>query len=129
MRAVKNGGRQRRVQIAGASFWVREMSNDDQPDEHWAEKQRRLRPEAKPLVILTVCPDRFAEGVLNSLRRYYNLYFWVICRAAQDNDDRVICNKELQMLRSVGKVVEEFKLKESPAHRARKFKAFVARYT
>ncbi len=111
----------RRVTIGGREFWIRRMSNDDLPRE-WANAVQGLDPGRRPYVILTVCPKPDGLAVLETLRRGYDLFFWILRRCY--SDERVVTAEEVQALRAVGEV-EVFESKEDDVARAAALRQFI----
>lgn len=111
----------RKALIGGRSFVIWRMSNDD-VEEDWVKKIRRLDPNRNPHVVLTVCPKREAMSVLSELRKKYALFFWVMRRSY--TEDRVIPPAEEQQLRRLG-VVEVFSDRAEARVRAAEFRRFI----
>lgn len=120
--------RVRRTEIAGTEYFIRRMSNDDQP-EGFIKRMKAMQPDFWPQILAALCPDfddpeKDTAAVLQSLRdKGYKLFFWVLAKQ-YGTDDR-IQKTEISQLRSFGKV--EIYDDEAEAHvRAKKFKAYVA---
>lgn len=119
--------RVRRTEIAGIEYFIRRMSNDDQP-EGFVKRMKAMRPDRRPQILAALCPDfddrkKDTAAVLQSLRDSgYKLYFWVLARQYGKNGQ--IHPAEISRLRSFGKV-EIFDEVAEANVRARKFKAYI----
>ena len=120
--------RVRRMEIEDTEYFIRRMSNDDQP-EGFIKRMKAMHPDSWPQILAALCPDfddpeKDTAVVLKSLRdKGYKLFFWVL--AKQYGTDRHIDKAEISRLRSFGKV-EVFDGEAEANVRAKKFKAYVA---
>lgn len=126
--ALTNGNyRLRRTTIAEDEFFIRRMSNDDQP-KGYIKFMLSLDPTLRPYLIAALCPQfddptKATDSILTSLRaKGYQLFFWVI--EHQFGTDEVVTAKEIQRLRRFGKV-EVFSATSEAGARAKSFKSFV----
>jgi len=126
--ALTNGNyRLRRTTIAEDEFFIRRMSNDDQP-KGYIEFMLSLDPALRPYLIAALCPQfddptAATNSILTNLRaKGYQLFFWVI--EHQFGTDEVVTAKEIQRLRGFGKV-EVFSATAEAGSRAKSFKNFV----
>ena len=128
LRALTGGShRIRRTEIAGIEYFIRRMSNDDQP-KGFVKWMKAMHPDRWPQILAALCPDfdnpaKDTAGVLQSLRdNGYKLYFWVL-RSQYGTDNR-ISSTDISRLRSFGKVDIFDEIAEANA-RAKRFKAYV----
>jgi len=127
--ALTNGNfRLRRITIAGVKFFIRRMSNDDQPD-GYIKFMKSINPARRPYLIAALCP-RFnnhateTNSILSTLRaKGYQLFFWVI--EHQYRTSAVVKTKEIKRLRKFGKV-NVFSARAEAAARSASFKRFVS---
>ncbi len=129
LRALTNDNwRLRKTTIKGFEFFIRRMSNDDQPA-GYIKFMTTINPEAKPYLIAALCPqfekpEAGTELILKALlRKGYKLFFWVI--EHQYGTNEVISTKEIQALRKYGNV-EVFSKKSEALARSKNFKQFVS---
>ena len=129
LRALTNDNfRLRRTTIGGVEFFIRRMSNDDQP-KGYEEFMKSLNPEQRKHLIAALCPQfddpaAATNSILTTLRaKGYQLFFWVI--EHQYGTSEVVTAKEIQRLRSFGKV-EVFSATAESAARSKSFKHFVS---
>jgi len=129
LRALTSGAfRLRRTTIDGIEFFIRRMSNDDQPA-GYIEFMKTIDPTFRPHLIAALCPqfDDLAAAtstILTTVRANgYQLFFWVI--EHQYGTTEVVSEKEIQQLRGFGKV-EVFSLSAEATARARSFKQFIS---
>ena len=119
--------RVRRTQIAGVEYFIRRMSNDDQP-KSFIERMAAMEPDRWPQILAALCPDfdnptKATATVLQGLRdRGYKLYFWVLTQ--QHGTGESIRSCEISRLRKYGKV-ELFSKQAEAAIRAKNFRAYV----
>ena len=119
--------RKRHVKISGHEFFIRRMSNDDQPKGYF-DFMKSLSPEEKELLIAALCPNferesAQTEEILNILKnKGYKLYFWVI--ECQFGTNEKIKPEEISKLRSFGEVFV-LATKESSDARAKKLKMYI----
>lgn len=128
LKLLTNGThRVRRTEIADVEYFIRRMSNDDQP-EGFIKRMTTIHPDLWPHILATLCPDfddpkKATATVLQALRdKGYELFFWVL--AQQYGTGARIQSSELARLRSFGKV-EVFAETAEANVRAKKFKAYV----
>ncbi len=128
LKALTDGNSyQRRITIAGSDFFIRRMSNDDQP-EGFIELMQSIAPEHEPYVLAALCPHfkdpaKGTRDVLQTLRnRGYLLYFWVMKHRFGKPD--VITQAEIDQLRRFGTVEVVEQQIEADA-RAKQFNAYV----
>lgn len=120
--------RLRKTTVGGIEFFIRRMSNDDQP-EGYIEFMKSLDPALRPYLIAALCPQfddpvAATNSILSTLRaKGYQLFFWVI--EHQYGTSEVVTSKEIQRLRSFGKV-EVFPTTSESVTRAKSFKRFVS---
>ncbi|WP_287497027.1 hypothetical protein [Pandoraea sp. CB10b_02] len=119
--------RVRRTKIDGIEYFIRRMSNDDQP-EGFVKRMKAMHPDRWPQILAAVCPDfddpeKDTAAVLQSLRDSgYKLYFWVLgCQYGTNNR---IPSADISRLRSFGDVEIFDEIAEADV-RARKFKAYI----
>ncbi len=129
LRALTNDNfRLRKTTIGGVEFFIRRMSNDDQP-RGYEEFMKSLDPELRQHLIAALCPQfddpaAATNSILTTLRaKGYQLFFWVI--EHQYGTSEVVAAKEIQRLRSFGKVEVFSAMAESTA-RSKSFKHFVS---
>ncbi len=129
LRALTNDDfRVRKIGIGGEEFFIRRMSNDDQP-EGYIKFMQSVYPATKPNLIATLCPnfhnpDAATESILSTLRANgYKMFFWVI--EHQYGNVGAVTAKEISRLRKFGKV-EIFSRKFEATARAKNFKRFVS---
>lgn len=118
------------ITINKIDYFVRRMSNDDQPDGLVAFA-KKLDPDKKPNVIATLCPnfidsDRYTHDILGAIKaKGYQIHFWVILNRAKPskNGKNNIEPKEITELRSYGKVkvYDEGGLPKTHAHNLRTY--------
>lgn len=119
--------RVKKIKIDGVEFFIRRMSNDDQPA-GYVKFMKSISPTAKPYLIATLCPnfdgtDATTDSILNTLRvNGYELFFWVI--EHQFGTSQVVTAEVIQRLRSFGKVAV-FSATAEAAARSRSFMQFV----
>lgn len=117
----------RRTEIAGIEYFIRRMSNDDQP-EGFVKRMKGMRPGRWPQILAALCPDfedreKCTAEVLLTLRdKGYSLFFWVL--AKQYGTDARIQANQIAQLRTFGEV-EIFEGVAEAAVRAKKFRAYV----
>lgn len=128
LRALTNGNfRLRRTTIAGDEYFIRRMSNDDQP-KGYIKFMMSLDPVIRPYLIATLCPQfdepsAATSSILAALRaKGYQLFFWVI--EQKYGTTEVVTAKEIQRLRGFGKV-KVFSNSAEAAARSKTFKRFV----
>lgn len=128
LRALTDGNcHKKRITISGTVFFVRHMSNDDQP-ESYINLMKSIDPLNKPFIIAALCPDferknAKTESILSILRsKGYELFFWVI--EYKFGKSEIVSPKEIQCLRKIGKV-EVFSNKDEAAVRSKSFKQFI----
>ena len=120
--------RLRKTTIKGFEFFIRRMSNDDQPA-GYIKFMKSINPSTKPYLIAALCPqfekpEARTELILKALlEKGYELFFWVI--EHQYGTDETISTKEIQSLRKYGSV-EVFSKKAEAVERSRNFKQFVS---
>jgi len=72
---------QRRIQIGGAEFFIRRMSNDDRPSEFY-DFIRDIRPSQRPDLIVAFCPEFQKAETRRCLeqlqQKRYRLFFWIL---------------------------------------------------
>ena len=118
----------RRTKISGVEFFIRRMSNDDQPKKY-IEFMKSLDPALRPYLIAALCPQfddpaAATDLILKNLSaKGYQLFFWVI--EHQYGTTGVVTPKEIQRLRSFGKV-ELFTPTVEAGSRSKNFKQFVS---
>lgn len=77
--------RVRRTEIAGVEYFIRRMSNDDQP-EGFIKRMVAMEPNRWPYILAALCPDfddptKATASVLQGLcDRGYTLFFWVLAQ-------------------------------------------------
>lgn len=129
LRALTDGSyRQRRCLIGGVEFFIRRMSNDDDP-ESFVELMKTIDPTVEPNIIAALCPnfqDKKAatKTVLAALhKKGYQLFFWVM--ESQYGTNATITAKDISHLRTFGKVEVMSGVHEAEV-RAKEFKRFVS---
>jgi hypothetical protein len=129
LRALTNGDfRLRKTMIGGVEFFIRRMSNDDQP-EGYIKFMMSLDPALRAYLIAALCPQfddpkAATDTILTTLRaKDYQLFFWVI--EHQYGTSEVVTAKEIQRLRDFGKV-EMFSTTAESTARAKSFKNYVS---
>lgn len=128
LRFLTNGNwRARKVVIKGAKFFIRRMSNDDQP-KSYIEFMKKLSPEKHRLLIAALCPNferanAKTETILASLKaKGYKLYFWVIQKQYGTNEK--VRQDEISELRKYGSV-ELLRDEVEANKRAAEFRSYV----
>ena len=129
LRALTNESyRQRRCLIGGVEFFIRRMSNDDNP-KSFVKLMETIDPTVEPNIIAALCPnfqnkEAATEAVLAALRKKgYHLFFWVMVN--QYGTNAVIAAKDISRLRTFGKVEVVSGVHEAESM-AKKFKRFVS---
>jgi hypothetical protein len=129
LRALTNGSSyQRHIVIAGVQFFIRRMSNDDQPDGYF-DFIRAIDPGTIPNLIATLCAnfqrtEARTDQILQILRsKGYQIVFWVIRH--QYGTDSVVTPDQVARLRTYG-IVEIHDARSEAAVRARQFHTFVS---
>lgn len=131
LRALTDGNcHQRRIIIGGVQFFIRRMSNDDDPG-GFVNLMTTIDPSVEPRVIAAFCPnfddeEAAAESVLGALRKKgYRLFFWVMQN--QYGTGAAMASKDISRLLSFGRVEVVANGQEAEAGaRAKEFKHFVA---
>jgi hypothetical protein len=133
LRAMTDGNPyQKKVTIMNTEFFVRRMSNDDQP-KGYVEFMRALIPQSRPNVVAAFCPKFSSNGdtdpaILQPLQhKGYELFFWVM-RHQQGPGGGIVTDSEIDAMHKAGKT-EVFLGKTSPPILAEKFIAFVSAVT
>jgi len=113
LRALMKENRKRCIIIKKVEFFVRSMSNDDVPDS-FIKFLKKLHPNRKPYVIATLCPkfDKRStntkkpstEEMLRSLRKRYELFFFVLVHQWHGKGNGRIRDDETKKLRKFGDV-------------------------
>jgi hypothetical protein len=129
LRALTNGNTyQRRITINEEEFYIRRMSNDDQPDSY-VLFMKSLDPSRYPYLIAALCPnferkDAHTASILRTLKQKgYELFFWVIKH--QYGTSEVVTADQLSQLRGFGRV-EVFQEVVEASARSRHFREFVS---
>lgn len=128
LRELTNGNfRQRRITIKGTEFFIRRMSNDDDP-EGFIIFVENLDATAKPQLLATFCPKFTATGrakyILQTLQnKKYKLYFFII--EHQYGTDEVVTRDEIANLRQFG-TVKIYSQRSESAERARALRTFIS---
>ncbi|MDO9358387.1 MAG: hypothetical protein Q7T70_05285 [Polaromonas sp.] len=129
LRALTGGNwRVRRTKIADVEYFIRRMSNDDQP-KSFIKRMTTIHPDIWPNIIAALCPDfddssKKTSAVLQALRdKGYRLFFWVLHE--QYGTGELISPAEISSLRAFGKV-ELFSEVAEAGVRGKKLKAFIA---
>lgn len=117
------------AQINGIWFWVRKMSNDDQP-QGLLKAVRAIAGEACDHYIFAYCPthetDAVAIQILNALRSSCKLFFFI--QESKYNDaSKFITPDEIALLRRIGQVEILTGNSESRA-RANRFLRFIRQF-
>lgn len=118
----------RRMIINHELFFIRRMSNDDQPS-GYVKFMESAWPANTPNLIAALCPnfhdtEAATDSILTTLRaKGYELFFWVI--EHQYGKPGVVTADEVKRLGKYGKV-EVFSNKVAAAARAKNFKQFVS---
>jgi hypothetical protein len=127
--ALTDGRLLRSFSINSNRFIVRRMSNDDRPKPFY-EFLKGLRPKAKPLVILALCPtfedDKKRKKLiryLNRLKRDYQIFFFVL-QSAYKGDKR-ISPEEIASLEWFGTVKVFSHSKSKMQRRGKAFRRFI----
>jgi hypothetical protein len=127
---------QRRITINGVEFYVRHMSNDDDP-EGYIRFMNGLDPNVTRNLIAPLCPKfkklenynsatKVADGVLQNLHgNGYRLFFWVIEHKWAD-PAIVVTSQEISELRRHGTVELFTVVKAEASVRATAFRTFVS---
>lgn len=102
--------------IAGRTFFIRRMSNDDLSEE-LKEFIEKLSPDKQECVLLTLCPDfdeplKYAKKNLITLSKKYTIHFFVLQHAYAS--DRSVSSAEIKKLKEHGEV-EVFSTKNAEA--------------
>lgn len=108
LRFLTNGNwRVRSVKIKGTDFYIRRMSNDDQPDSY-VKFMKSVSPHKKEMIIAALCPNferqnARTESILKSLTsKGYQLFFWVLQHKYGTGEQ--IKAEEIKKLKSHGTV-------------------------
>lgn len=119
---------QRRITIKGHEFYIRRMSNDDDPKGLIAFAERVVATE-KPNLIVAFCPN-FTEPkaktqfILSTLKnKGYSMFFFVL--EHQYGTTETITQPEINQLKKAG-AVEVYPLQKEAVVRAVAFQAFIA---
>lgn len=103
--------------IDNTSWFIRRMSNDDQPNDYY-NFMKNLDPKIKPNVIATFCPnfdkDRYdiTVKILHDLKnKHYELYFWVL--EYQFSTKKKMSSSYIDELRNFGTVEVYSKFEQS----------------
>lgn len=127
--ALTNGNfHLRKTTIGGVEFFIRRMSNDDQP-KGYVEFMESLDPALRPYLIAALCPqfdDSSAATdyiLMTLLAKGYQLFFWVI--EHQYGTSEIVAANEIQRLRSFG-TVEVFSTMSESTARSNSFKHYVS---
>ena len=130
LRAMTDGNSyQKKIIITNTEFFIRRMSNDDQP-QGYVEFMRSLTPQSRPNVVAAFCPKFNSNGdtdpaILQPLKeKGYELLFWVM-RNQQGPGGGIITDFEIEKMREAGNT-EVFLEKTSPHILAKNFKSFVS---
>lgn len=132
LKLLTNNNRYLRNYTLGTHNWfIRRMSNDDQPDGYY-EFIRTLDPKITPRVIAAFCPNfdeernNITAGLLDSLKdKGYELYFWVLEK--QFNTNIPIEPSYIEKLKSFGEVWVYSKHEEAKI-RALDLKQFIEKH-
>jgi ABC-type dipeptide/oligopeptide/nickel transport system ATPase component len=125
--ALTDGRQVNRYQIKGISFFIRRMSNCDNP-ESFFELIKTLYPKNEPYIIAALCPDFTDErckthDILKTLKeKDYELYFWVILKHYKTK--KLVQDSEIEHLQSFG-TTEVFCKVEEAEGRALNFVKFL----
>jgi hypothetical protein len=134
LKALTGGSRyERKWRIGSAEFFIRRMSNDDDPKD-LNKLVKRLDPDDTPRLIATLCPtfnDRhllpLLLDTLATLKRKYELFFFVLRHKCQ-NAKKTIPDDEIEKLERYG-IVKIFSPEGAkPQAIARRFRSFVTKY-
>jgi hypothetical protein len=134
LKALTNGSRfERRWKIGTTQFFIRRMSNDDNPKD-FLEFVNRCDPDATPRLVATLCPtfnDKRSLPLLlktlGALKLRYELFFFVLRHKCQ-NPKRTIPDDEVENLERYGTVKIFPAEGAKPRAIARAFENFVMRY-
>ncbi|MGD0090813.1 MAG: hypothetical protein ABSE73_12910 [Planctomycetota bacterium] len=132
LKALTGGSwHRKRVRIKGHDFFIRRMSNDDDPKPpneadrqsllDFARKEKGFRP-----VILALCPafqEEKTAQLLDVLREKFTLKFWVMKKKFGESDKVVTC-EEIGKLRTYG-IVEVFAEEVEANSRAAALRHFI----
>lgn len=119
--------RVRRTKIGGIEYFIRRMSNDDQPA-GFIKRMGAMDPAYWPYILAALCPDfmnktKATAMVLQHLKdKGYKLFFWV--QSQQYGTSETILRTEISSLRTFGQV-EIFSEVAEANIRAKKFKAYI----
>jgi hypothetical protein len=119
--------RVRRKKIAGIEYFIRRMSNDDQP-EGFIKRMAAMDPVNWPYILAALCPDftdasKATAKVLQGLKdKGYRLFFWV--QVQQYGTSETIQRIDISRLRSFGQV-KVFSSAAEADIRAKELKAYI----
>jgi len=115
-----------RVLLCGRAFFVRRMSNDDQPA-GFEKFLNALDTSPKAYVVLAYCPERGSPRLLKILQRKFMVFSWVLEHDWYCTD--TVSRDEIALLKEQTTKVEVFRLLRRPASmRARALRDFIARH-
>jgi hypothetical protein len=136
LRALTDGNpHQRRITINGVEFYVRHMSNDDDP-QGYVHFMNGLDPNATRNLIAPLCPKfrrlknfnnplKVADPMLQGLQgKGYQLFFWVI-KHKWGNPALLVAQDEISELQGHGSVQVFTQADAEDSLRATQFRAFV----
>jgi|SRR5271166_2199325 len=130
LRALTKGNKhQRRTTINEEEFYIRRMSNDDQPGSY-VLFIKSLDTSRHPRVIAALCPnfertDAQTAFILRTLQqKRYQLFFWVIKH--QYRTSEIVTADEISRLREFGRV-EVFQDIVEASTRTTHFRDFITR--
>lgn len=119
--------RVKKTTISNTEFFIRRMSNDDQP-EGYVKFMKSLNPTTRPYLIAALCPQfdnpaAHTISILTDLKaKGYQLFFWVI--EHQYGTSEVVNANEIQQLSKFG-TIEVFSNTANASSRSNNFQQFV----
>ena len=119
LQALMKRSRKRRIIIKKAEFFIRSMSNDDEPGKFskfskFSKFLNGLNPSRKPYLIAALCPKfderstntnkPSTEKMLQQLRKKYKLFFFVLVHQWHEKGNDRISKSEIKKLKKFGEV-------------------------
>lgn len=119
--------RQTRISINEQGFFIRRISNDDNPDSLLKFAQKGIHNKGNN-VILTFCPNfekKESKEILELLNPHFELHFFVIKYQQHPKKDGVVSDTEIKELRKYSDKSEIYSKKDLPKNIADDFQKFI----